>query len=472
MLYFLLGIFFGSSLLLAFYLTARSEHAKQEILTSQVIKEKRVILDFLHSMFESIAQGLSANDIYKQIVHGGLTTIEGVSACFFKFNSDTKELVACASEGLFPLLKTKLPKKLERSKMLSLAMHGECFDYGESFIGGVARDLTPISLYGKDLVNLPKNNDPALKIRALLIYPITFRKELFGVLAIANSLNPNGFSEERCRLFESVCEQVGIVLNSVRQLSELLKKRKLDFDLSLAEQVQSVLLPKTEELAIKGLELSVNYNASQKVGGDLYDIIPLDEYRTAIVIGDVSGKGVSASLLMATCLTHLKHYVHTDATPSSILKKLNTALYQHIPKNMFITMIYAIVDTQKNCIEFARAGHEYPFLIYNDQLVQLESPGMALGMMPEAIFNQVINDEVHPFDVNDVCLFYTDGLSEADNRDDVEFSSNNVGKFLIHYKNESPQAINENIIREVHTFRQKQSLKDDLTLITLKRINN
>ena len=83
MLYFLLGIFFGSSLLLAFYLTARSEHAKQEILTSQVIKEKRVILDFLHSMFESIAQGLSANDIYKQIVHGGLTTIEGVSACFF-----------------------------------------------------------------------------------------------------------------------------------------------------------------------------------------------------------------------------------------------------------------------------------------------------------------------------------------------------------------------------------------------------
>ena len=97
---------------------------------------------------------------------------------------------------------------------------------------------------------------------------------------------------------------------------------------------------------------------------------------------------------------------------------------------------------------------------------------MALGMMPEDIFNQVIKDEVHPFDINDVCLFYTDGLSEADNRDDVEFSSNNVGKILIHYKNESPQAINENIIREVHTFRQKQSLKDDLTLVTLKRVNN
>ena len=472
MLYFLLGIFFGSSLLLAFYLTARSEHSKQEIKTSQVIKEKKVILDFLHSMFESIAQGLSANDIYKQIVHGGLTTIEGVSACFFRFNSETKELTACASEGLFPLLKTKLPKKLDRSKMLSIVMHGECFDYGESFIGGVARNLTPISLYGKDLVNLPKNNDPALKVRALLVYPITFRKEFFGVLAIANSLNPNGFSEERCHLFESVCEQIGIVLNSVRQLSELLKKRKLDFDLTLAEQVQLVLLPQTEELAIKGLELRVDYNASQKVGGDLYDIIPLNEHRTAVIIGDVSGKGVSASLLMATCLTHLKHYVTIDSTPSSVLKKLNTILYEQIPQNMFITLIYAIIDTQKNCLEFARAGHEYPFLIHKDQLVRLESPGMALGMMPEIIFNQGIKDETHSFEVNDICLFYTDGLSEADNRDDVEFSSHNVGKFLIHYKNETPQTINENIIREVHTFRQKQSLKDDLTLITIKRINN
>lgn len=472
MLYFLLGIFFGSSLLLAFYLTARLEHTKQEIQTSQVVKEERVLLDFLHSMFECIAQGVSLDDIYKQIVHGGLTTIEGVSACFFKFNSETKELIPCTNEGLFPLLKTKLPKNLDRAKMLSTAMHGEKFFYGESFIGGVARDLSPISLYGKDLAILPKNNDPALKVHALLIYPITFRQELFGILAIANSLNPNGFAEERCRLFESVCEQIGIVLNSVRQLNELFKKQKLDFDLSLAEQVQSVLLPQMSQIKLKGLDINVNYNASQKVGGDLYDIIPLNEYRTAIIIGDVSGKGVSASLLMATCLTHLKHYTQTESTPSSVLKKLNTALHHHIPQNMFITMIYAIIDIQKNCLVFARAGHEYPFLVHKGQLIQLKSPGMALGIMPEAIFNQMIKDESHPFDVNDVCFFYTDGLSEADNRDEVEFSSNNIGKFLTYYKDESAQKINENIIREMHTFRQKTNLKDDLTLVTFKRINN
>ncbi len=472
MLYFLLGIFFGISLLLALYLTARSEHAKQEIKISQITKEKKVLLDFLHSMFESIAKGLSSSDIYKQIVHGSLTTIEGVSACFFKFNSKTKELVAYENEGLFPLLKTKLPPKLDRAKMLSIAMRGETFTYGESFIGEVAKNLHPIALYGKDLINIPKNNDPALKVRALLIYPITFRQELFGVLAIANSLSPNGFSQERCRLFESVCEQIGIVLNNVRQLKELIKKRKLDFDLSLAEQVQSVLLPKIETLNLKGIELSVSYNASQKVGGDLYDIIPLNEHRTAIIIGDVSGKGISASLLMATCLTHLKHYAHIDATPSAVLKKLNTSLYQHIPNNMFITMIYAIIDTEKNCLEFARAGHEYPFLIHKDTLVHLRSPGMALGIMPETIFNQSIKDEIHPFDLNDICLFYTDGLSEANNNKNIIFSSHNVGKYLMYHRNKSAPNINENIIREVHTFCQKTSLKDDLTIVTFKRINN
>ena len=102
MLYFLLGIFFGSSLLLAFYLTARSEHTKQEIKTSQVTKEKKVLLDFLHSMFECIAQGLSSNDIYKQIVHGGLTTIEGVSACFLNLIQKQENWLLVQVKVYFP----------------------------------------------------------------------------------------------------------------------------------------------------------------------------------------------------------------------------------------------------------------------------------------------------------------------------------------------------------------------------------
>lgn len=469
MLYFFLGFFFGSGYLLALYLTARSEYTQQMIKTERAVREKNILLNFLHSLFEEIAQGVSSQKIYQRIVYGSRLTTHGMSVCFFKYNHSTQELVACAREGVFPFLKTRIANGISQTDMLKLLKAGEKFFYGEGCIGECAKTLKTHILSNDEIRLLVKNTELKIKVKRLLLCPIVFKKELFGVIAVANSMQPDGFSEEACSLLKAICEQAGIVLNNVRQIEQLFEKNKLEFDLNLAHHIQRYLLPKVEYMHIPGLELCVTYKSSQKIGGDLYDIIPWNDHKTVVVVGDVTGKGIAAALIMSTCLAHLKHFADKNKKPAEVLKDINEMLYGTLPEHMFLSMIYAIIDTEDNTIELARAGHEYPFVIHSGCINRIESSGMALGLMPSDIFNLSIESIKIPFQENDVLAFYTDGITEAKNFQNVEFSNENLSKSLLFHSNKPIDDINACVIKDVQTFVQSTKFGDDLTLITIRR---
>ena len=470
MIYFLLGFLFGCCFLMALYLTARSEHVQQINRTEHVAKEKTVLLDLLHSLFDCIARGLPEEQIYQRVVSGCRLATHGLSACFFKYKEDTQELISTTREGLFPLLKTHLQPSLSKAEMLAIVKQGERFFVGESYIGKCAQNLTPCILEAEEL-DVATVTNPVLKmqVKQLLLCPVLFQKELLGVVAIVNCIQPGGFSEEACNLLKSVCEQAGIVLNNARQLQLLFEKTKIDLDLTLAHQVQTLFLTDPQNIHIPEIDLCITYQAARKIGGDLYDVIELDEHRTAIIIGDVSGKGIPAALVMSKCLAHLKHFSLPEKHPSEVLKDLNEALYGNLPEHMFVTMIYMIVDTQNNTLELARAGHEYPFIFHNQQITKLESQGMALGLMPGEFFNLSIDDMSVPFVPGDLCLLFTDGLTEIRNSQEVEYSNERLLKSLALHAEENTQEINRHIIQDAQNFSQKSEFNDDLTLITLRR---
>ena len=469
MLYFFLGFFFGSTYLLALYLTARSEYSQQIIKTEHAIREKNVLLNFLHSLFEGIAQGASTQKIYQRIVYGSRLTTHGMSVCFFKYNASRKELVASAREGIFPFLKTRVASGLSQTEMLKILKTGEKFFYGEGCIGECAKNLKTHILSDEEIKLLVKNEDLKIRVKRLLLCPVIFKKELFGVIAVANSMQPDGFSEEACSLLKAICEQAGIVLNNVRQIEQLFEKNKLEFDLNLAHHIQRYLLPKVEFMRIPGLEVCVTYKSCQKIGGDLYEVIPWDDHRTVVVIGDVTGKGIAAALIMSTCLAHLKHFADKNKHPAEVLKDINEIFYGTLPEHMFITLIYAIIDTENNTIELARGGHEYPFLIHEGNIRKIESSGMALGLMPCDIFNLSIEDVKIPFFKDDILAFYTDGLTEARDIQNIEFSNENLAKSLLFHSNKPINDVNSCVIKDVQTFVQSTNVNDDLTLITIRR---
>lgn len=469
-LYFLLGFLLGCCFLMALYLTARSEHFRQINQTECIVKEKTILLDLLHSLFDCIARGLPEEQIYQRVVSGCRLATHGLSACFFKYKEDTQELIATTREGLFPLLKTSFPPTLSKTEMLAVVKQGERFFVGENHIGKCAQDLKPRILEAEELEAINVNSELKMQVKQLLLCPVLFHKELLGVIAIVNCTQPGGFSREICDLLKSICEQAGIVLNNARQLQLLFEQSKIELDLTLANQIQSQFLIDPKSIHIPGIDLCITYQAARKIGGDLYDVIELDDHRTAVIIGDVSGKGIPAALVMSKCLAHLKHFSVPDKHPSEVLRELNEVLYGNLPEHMFVTMIYMIIDTQNNTLKLARAGHEYPYILHGDQIMRLESQGMALGLMPNEFFGLSIEDISNAFVPQDLCLFFTDGLTEIRNSQEIEYGNDRLLKSFLLHTQETTHEINQQIVKDAQNFSQKSEFNDDLTLITLKRV--
>jgi sigma-B regulation protein RsbU (phosphoserine phosphatase) len=212
------------------------------------------------------------------------------------------------------------------------------------------------------------------------------------------------------------------------------------------------------------------------VGGDFYDFYKLSSTKFGVCIADVSGKGVPASLLMAICQTNLRHFVHKSSQPSVILKNLNQQLEQRIRQDMFITLFFAIVDTKNKKITYSRAGHE-PGLILKaktddkegSSVEELHGGGMAVGMVPCEIFDEMIEDHETNFENGDYLILYTDGVTEATNDEGMEFGIKNLENFVSTNSDLSPKKINRKLISKLDSFSSKQFERDDITLLTIKK---
>jgi sigma-B regulation protein RsbU (phosphoserine phosphatase) len=172
----------------------------------------------------------------------------------------------------------------------------------------------------------------------------------------------------------SLAEQAALALHNADAIRVRLAQHRFDLDLSVASSIQTMLLPSSfpENSA---LDISARYHPAQKVGGDLYDVFELPEGLIGVVIADVSGKGIPASLLMAICQSHLRHLARKHHSPARVLSELNQILEPEIRQDMFVTITYAVVDPEGNQLVLARAGHELPLKLSNGKCEFFEVGG-------------------------------------------------------------------------------------------------
>lgn len=251
-----------------------------------------------------------------------------------------------------------------------------------------------------------------------------------------------------------------------------IEKNKLDTDIELASNIQGLLLPKQYPPA-DHIAFTAHHTPAQKIGGDLYDVFALDDKTIAFAIADVSGKGISASILMAICQTHLRHYSKQHHSPSKVLSLTNKAMERTMQRDMFITMVYATIDLETEQLTLARAGHELP--LFFDQHTKggldvgtIQSPGMAVGMVPPEIFDSIIEDTSIHFGSNDALLLYTDGITEIANAQGEEYSSERLTEALRTHGEKDAQSIIDLTLDSVNRFSQGEGQLDDLTLIAVK----
>ncbi len=443
---------------------------------SRSSQESDIVVKFMHDIVGDIASGADKRKIYDIILKTVTSGCNATSACIYEQMPNGK-LVAVKMTGAFPPQRPIPPFALanieSRTDFLAKILRGEELDAHEGIIGEVARTKKPIFIANARVdYRVVKHLDASLAISSMMVVPLVFRDEFFGVLALANPTSGGSFSASDFSVIKAIGDQASLSLSNIQTFTNIVEKNRLDYDLKLASSVQQYLMP--EKLpSIEGFEFASKYIPQQKIGGDFFDVFKLSEHKVGLVIGDVSGKGIAAAIIMGLAQTNLRYIAKMYDKPSEALKALNKEMFMSVRLDMFITMIYATLDLQTGKIMMARAGHEKP-LVYSKEKESaffLKSKGSAVGMYAPELFDKTISDLEDTFNVNDVLVLYTDGITEATNPDGDEFTTERLRSVLAESASLSSADLCERITQKVFSFAERQGfIDDDFTLLTIKRI--
>jgi serine phosphatase RsbU (regulator of sigma subunit) len=253
-------------------------------------------------------------------------------------------------------------------------------------------------------------------------------------------------------------------LTQQRLEQERIERERIEHELKVARSIQQASLPeKVPDL--EGWQITPFYQPAREVGGDFYDFFELEDGQLGLVVGDATGKGVPAALVMASARSMLRAVAQgTEHSPGGVLGRVNDALATDIPPNMFITCFYAILDPKSGRLFYANAGHDLPYVWQSGEAEELRGSGMPLGLMPGMSYEQ---KEI-VLEGGNSALFYSDGLVEAhDPQRDLFGFPRLRGLVAEHGKQGSLQ---EALLEELYSFvGEGWEQEDDITLLTLRR---
>jgi serine phosphatase RsbU (regulator of sigma subunit)/predicted ester cyclase len=249
---------------------------------------------------------------------------------------------------------------------------------------------------------------------------------------------------------------------------ERIERERIEQELKVARSIQQASLPK-EVPSLEGWRISPYYRSAREVGGDFYDFHLLSEGRVGLVVGDATGKGVPAALVMSTTCGMLQAVSEasdsSSSSPGEVLKRVNEALTVRIPPNMFVTCFYAILEPESGSLTYANAGHDLPYLHRNGDAEELRARGMPLGLMPGMSYEE---GEISLREGNCV-LFYSDGLVEAHDPKGEMFGFPRLSTLVAKHAEEG--SLGEFLMEELYTFvGEGWEQEDDITLLTLRRL--
>jgi serine phosphatase RsbU (regulator of sigma subunit)/predicted ester cyclase len=246
---------------------------------------------------------------------------------------------------------------------------------------------------------------------------------------------------------------------------EMRRRERIERELEVARSIQQASLPK-EVPTLEGWQINPFYRPAREVGGDFYDFHFLSEGRLGVVVGDATGKGVPAALVMSTTcgMLQLAARASGSSSPGEVLVQVNEALLARIPSNMFVTCFYAILEPKSGSFTYANAGHDLPYLWHGDDAVELRARGMPLGLMPNMSYEQ----KEMVLEPRDSALLYSDGLVEAHDPKGEMFGFPRLRALVAEHGEE--RSLQEALLEELYAFvGEGWEQEDDITLLTLRR---
>lgn len=328
---------------------------------------------------------------------------------------------------------------------------------------------------GKSVLTSDAQHDPRyasqtmalLGIRSVLAVPLSVdERDVFGIIYADSPTYEATFTEEHLNILTTLASVAAIRVENAKLLDERMERERMERELELATEIQQRFQP-SEAPKMDGYELQGISFSCYEIGGDYYDFIKMQDGKMLIALGDVSGKGTAAALLMSSVHAAIHAQVAANRPLAEMIKSVNIYLAENTPANRFVTMFIAILDPQTGNLSYINAGHNPPLVGRTDGTVeQLTSGGLPLGLLSMADYEAAETS----LSKGEAILVYSDGVSEANNIREEEFGMERLIEVFRRNLGASAAGIRDKVESSLSAFTQTAPANDDITLVLVKRV--
>jgi serine phosphatase RsbU (regulator of sigma subunit) len=333
--------------------------------------------------------------------------------------------------------------------------------------------MDEVVIRGKSVLTSDAQHDPRFAsgtvvlqgVRSVLAVPLGVSEKVFGIIYADSPIAEGRFTEDHLKVLTTLASVAAIRVENARLVEARLQQERLERELQLAMEIQQRFQP-TAPPVVPGYELQGISFPCYEIGGDYYDFIRREDGRLVIALGDVSGKGTAAALLMSSLHAAIHAQTGSHDTLVQTISAVNRYLAENIPPNRFVTLFYAELDPDSGALSFLNAGHNPPLIVHSAGTVeQLASGGLPLGIKADADYRE---GRTH-LQMGDVLVIYSDGVTEAASPSGEEFGPTRLYEVVSRNVDASAAGIRDRIESALTKFSQGTQAADDITLVIVKR---
>ncbi len=373
-----------------------------------------------------------------------------------------RSLLPCDAAGIYLL--NRRSQEIQR-----MVVYGYELSVDQSRIlnlGRSARDLVSragTALVLNDLQMHPLFLEARNSARSALAAPVLSNNQMIGIFTLESD-KQDVYTKSDLQLFNRFAHQVALSIEKAQLYKALLDKKRLEQELSIAREIQLSFLP-SREPPIQGFDVAGLNMPSRLVSGDYYDFIRIVEGQWGLVVGDVSGKGIPSSLIMASFRASLLAEIRNNYSIRTIMQKVNQLLWESTDDHQFVTAFYGVLDEQRKILTYCNAGHNPVILIRADgTAVKLETGGLILGAFADSTYWENFA-QIFP---GDTLLLYSDGVTEIYNDEEEEFGVNRLQALVTANRHFTSKEITLLVKEHILEFAADKTIQDDFTLVVLK----
>ncbi|MDP9360892.1 MAG: SpoIIE family protein phosphatase [Acidobacteriota bacterium] len=303
------------------------------------------------------------------------------------------------------------------------------------------------------------------RTRSMLCVPIKNRGErVVGVLQLLNKTN-GSFGPRDLEFLSGISDHMAIAMENATLHMELLEKQRMEQELALGREIQSRLLP-SAPVDVRGIELGALSLPCYEVGGDYFDFLELPDGDLGLAIGDVSGKGVSAALIMSSVQAALRVAAPIEDDLARLVARLNALIFRSARGRKYATFFFGRYSPSTGVLRYVNAGHNPPYIATAEGLTEIESTGRPIGILPESSYTEEMIELPH----GSTLFLYTDGLNEAADPDEIEFGNEQLRALFLAQRNEATNEIPSRVLDAVTAFERGAKATDDKTIVVVRRL--